>query len=90
MSGTKDNQAAGAKAPVATAAKDTEAGIVAPGRSVMVGRTRHGPGTTVHLPAEEIANLRALGFLLDPEKPLPEASQGPEYHRSRSDFVRAR
>lgn len=84
MSGTKENQAAGAKAPA------TETGIVAPGRSVMVGRTRHGPGTTVALPAEEITHLRALGFLLDPEHPPPAASQGPDYHRSRSDVVRAR
>lgn len=89
MSGTRDNPAAGAKAPVAAAAA-AEDGIVAPGRSVMVGRTRHGPGTALRLPLAEIAHLRALGFLLDPEKPLPAASQGPEYHRSRSDTVRPR
>lgn len=90
MSGTKENQAAGAKAPAAPVAPETETGIVAPGRTVMVGRTRHTPGTTVELPGEEIAQLRALGFLLDPENPRPESSQGPEYHRSRSDVVRAR
>lgn len=69
---------------------NTETGIVAPGRTVMVGRTRHTPGTAVKLPPDEIEQLRALGFLLDPENPLPTASQGPEYHRSRSDVVRAR
>lgn len=90
MSGTKENQAAGAKAPAASQVEEKEAGIVAPGRSVMVGRTRHGPGSTVTLPVDEIAQLRELGFFLDPEKPLPEASRGPEYHRSRSDIVRAR
>lgn len=90
MSGTKENQAAGPKPPAAAAAPERESGIVAPGRTIMVGRTRHGPGTTVALPADEIEQLRALGYLLDPENPLPAASQGPEYHRSRSDIVRAR
>jgi len=75
---------------VVSASVETETGIVAPGRTVMVGRTRHTPGTTVELPADEIEQLRALGYLLDPENPLPAASQGPEYHRSRSDVVRAR
>lgn len=90
MSGTKENPAAGAKAPAAAAVDEMETGIVAPGRTVMVGRTRHTPGTTIELPAEEITRLRELGFLLDPEKPLPADSQGPDYHRSRSDIVRAR
>lgn len=90
MSGTRDNPTAGAKAPAVPVAPAMESGIVAPGRTVMVGRTRHTPGTTVELPPDEIAQLRVLGFLLDPENPLPAASHGPEYHRSRSDVMRAR
>jgi hypothetical protein len=42
--------------------------------------TRHGPGELVTLPEEEIATLRARGFLVDPKAPpVSPTAEGPTF-----------
>lgn len=46
------------------------------GRDVMRARQiRYGPGEEVELPASEVARLRGLGFLVDPDGAPPAAAQ---------------
>jgi hypothetical protein len=52
--------------------------VVAPRRTVMVDNKFAGPGAEVSLPADEVAELRASGFLVDPDAPeIPVVTDGP-------------
>jgi hypothetical protein len=49
----------------------TACGTVARGRTVRIVNIEYHPGAEVTLPAGEIAWLRELGFLVDPDKIAP-------------------
>jgi hypothetical protein len=53
--------------------------IVAPRRTVMLGNNKYaGPGEEVSLPADEVTELRASGFLVDPTAAeVPVVTDGP-------------
>jgi hypothetical protein len=54
--------------------------MVAERRTVWVGNKSFGPGEEVSLPQEEVAELRASGFLVDPAAPeAPETGEGPTF-----------
>lgn len=54
--------------------------VVAPRRTVMIGNKFAGPGDEVSLPSDEVAELRASGFLVDPAAPdAPPAGEGPSF-----------
>ncbi len=57
----------------------TDKAVVANGRTVFAGDKRYGPGAEVSLPAEEIATLRSLGFVVDPDAKAAPASDGPTF-----------
>lgn len=54
--------------------------IVAPRKSVKCDGRYVGAGQEVSLPAAEVAELRALGFLVDPDADsVPEVGEGPTF-----------
>jgi hypothetical protein len=54
--------------------------VVAPRKTVMFEGQYVGPGTEISLPADEVAELRGLGFLVDPEAPeAPAIGEGPTF-----------
>lgn len=54
--------------------------IVAPRKTVMVDGKYVGPGSEVILPADEVAELRALGFLVNPDAAdAPATGAGPDF-----------
>lgn len=54
--------------------------VVSPRRTVMVGNKFAGPGEEVSLPSDEVAELRASGFLVDPAAPsAPPTGEGPSF-----------
>lgn len=64
------------------AAKSIKA-IVAPRRTVWVDNKPCGPGAEVTLPSDEVADLRASGFLVDPDAPdAPPVADGPSFENS--------
>lgn len=65
------------------AAIKTMKATVAPRRTVIVDNKPCGPGAEVTLPADEVAELRASGFLVDPAAPdAPPAAEGPSFDNS--------
>ena len=53
---------------------------VAPRKTVLFDGKYVGPGAEISLPADEVADLRALGFLVDPQAPeAPATGQGPDF-----------
>jgi len=52
---------------------------VAKGRTIKIGGRLIGPGNTVEMSAEEVANLRRLGFLVDPDAAEHLVDSGPTY-----------
>ncbi len=81
--GTKDDAAApAAKTPGGEAAPlpALTIAIVAPRKTVKYEGQYAGPGKEVSLPAAEVAELRALGFLVDPNAdPAPAVGEGPTF-----------
>lgn len=62
------------------AAIKTVKAIVALRRTVIVDNKQCGPGTEVTLPADEVAELRASGFLVDPAATdAPPVADGPSF-----------
>lgn len=62
--------------------------VVAPRRTVMIDSKPFGPGAEVALPAEEVTELRAAGFLVDPEAPeAPPAGEGPSFDNTDPNAV---
>jgi hypothetical protein len=60
--------------------------IVADRRTVWVGSKSFGPGEEVSLPAEEVAELRISGFLVDPAAPdAPETGEGPTFETAQAE-----
>jgi hypothetical protein len=59
----------------------TAKGIVARGRTVVTDKGRKGPGETVDLAEDEIKELRARGFLVDPEAEEVKEASGPTFER---------
>ncbi|MET3135501.1 hypothetical protein AAKU55_005811 [Oxalobacteraceae bacterium GrIS 1.11] len=56
------------------------AATVAARKTVMVQGLYFGPGREVRLPADEVAELRARGFLVDPGGPdAPQDGPGPDF-----------
>jgi hypothetical protein len=54
--------------------------VVAPRKTVVFEGKYVGPGTEISLAADEVAELRGLGFLVDPEAPeAPAAGEGPKF-----------
>lgn len=54
--------------------------IVAERKNVLFEGKYVGPGTEISLPADEVAELRGLGFLVDPEAPdAPATGEGPNF-----------
>jgi len=54
--------------------------VVAARKTVLFEGKYVGPGTEISLPADEVAELRALGFLVDPEAPdAPATGEGPSF-----------
>jgi len=54
--------------------------IVAERKTVLFEGKYAGPGTEISLPADEVAELRALGFLVDPTAPeAPATGEGPTF-----------
>ncbi len=43
--------------------------IVAPGRTVQIGKRQHAPNALVEVPVEEVADLLANGFVVIPAPP---------------------
>ena len=75
----------------ATVARGRTVYIPDPERKVFRGRTpdtgvevygqalaEFGPGQEVELPADEVASLRGLGYLIDPDKVAPAPTNGHE------------
>lgn len=61
------------------AAKTVKA-VVAPRRTIWIDNKQFGPGAEVLLPADEAAELRAAGFLVDPDAPeAPPTGEGPSF-----------
>jgi len=57
--------------------------IVAPRKTLMYGGKYVGSGIEVSLPAEEVAELQKLGFLVDSSSaPLPATGQGPVFEQA--------
>lgn len=53
---------------------------VAPRKTVLFEGKYVGPGGEINLPAGEVDELRALGFLVDPQAPeAPESAPGPDF-----------
>lgn len=54
--------------------------VVAVRKTVLFDGKYVGPGTVIRLSSDEVAELRALGFLIDPEAPAaPETGAGPDF-----------
>lgn len=51
----------------------------ADGKVARIDETVHGPGSTVELPEEEVAHLRARGFLTTPNAPEIAPAVGPVF-----------
>lgn len=65
---------------VVTAPVERVTAQVAPRKTVLFEGKYVGPGTEISLPASEVAELRVLGFLLDPQAPVaPEPGPGPVF-----------
>jgi hypothetical protein len=61
------------------AAKTMKA-VVAPRRTIWLDNKPYGPGAEVSLPADEVAQLRSSGFLVDPAAPdAPTVTDGPTF-----------
>ena len=62
--------------------------IVAKGRTVVVGRQSVPEGKEVTLPEDEIASLRASGFLVDPDAPEIPRGDGPAFRSNEGVGIR--
>ena len=60
--------------------------VVAERRTVWVGSKSFGPGEEISLPSEEVAELRASGFLVDPAAlDAPEIGEGPTFETAQTE-----
>jgi hypothetical protein len=60
--------------------------VVAERRTVWVGSKSFGPGEEVSLPSEEVTELRASRFLVDPAAPdAPETGDGPTFETAQTE-----
>jgi hypothetical protein len=62
--------------------------VVAAGRTVNNGKHAFGPGREVSLPAAEIDQLRARGFLVDPNAPKAARDNGPTFSPKSGPSIR--